>query len=71
VSDREGNELHPFPIFIEHRDKERVVFLGLLRESDVATEVPAEANLDDDIGATCFLLKEIGFGEGEFGTPLA
>jgi hypothetical protein len=50
MADREGHELHPSPIFLEGRD-EGGVFLGLLVELNVAAEVPAEADLDEDEGA--------------------
>ena len=50
VADGKGNELHPSPIPSEGRD-EGGVFLGLFVELNVAAEVPAEADLDEDEGA--------------------
>ena len=46
VTDGEGNELHPSPIPYEGRD-EWGVFLGLLVDFNVASEVRAEADLDN------------------------
>ncbi len=69
MADGEGNELHPSPIPFEGRD-EGGVLLGLLVDLDVAAEVHAEADLDNDEGAF-FLSKEVGSGEGVYGTPLA
>ena len=39
-------------------------------ELNVAAEIPAKADLDDDKGAFS-LSKEFGSGEGVYGTPLA
>ncbi len=50
MADREGHELHPSPGFPEGRD-EGGLFLGLLVELDVAAEVRAEADLDENEGA--------------------
>jgi len=68
VSDREGDKLHPSPLFIEGR-YEGGVFLGILCELDVAAEVYAKANLDDDDGAV-FLVEGLGSREEDSGTPL-
>jgi hypothetical protein len=56
VADGKGNELHPSPLSSEGRD-ERGVFLGLLVELNVAAEVLAEANLDDDEGALFYVKR--------------
>ena len=69
VTDGKGNELHSSPIPFEGRNEEGV-FIGLLVELNVAAEVHAEADLDDDEYAL-FLSKEVGSGEGAYGTPLA
>jgi hypothetical protein len=67
VADREGNELHPFPILFEGRD-EGGVFLGLLVDLDVAAEVPAEADLDNDEGAQ-FPIERGRIGGGSVWDP--
>ena len=54
VADREGQKLHPSPVFSEGRD-EGGVLLGLLVEFNVAAEVSAEADLDEDEGALIFV----------------
>ena len=56
VADGKGSELHPFPIPFEGRDEEGF-FLGLLVELNVAAEVPAEADLDDDEGALFYVKR--------------
>ena len=53
VADREGHKLHPSPVFSEGRDEGGV--LGLLVDLNVAAEVPAEADLDEDEGALFFV----------------
>ena len=50
VADREVHKLHPSPVFSEGRD-EGGILLGLLAELNVAAEIPAEADLDEDEGA--------------------
>ena len=50
MTDREGYELHPSPVFPEGHD-EGGALLGLLVKLNVATEVSAEADLDEDEGA--------------------
>ena len=57
-----GYELHPFLVSSEGR-QERGVFLGLLLKLNVAAEILAEADLDDDEGA--FFLVEGGRVGGE------
>jgi hypothetical protein len=57
VSDREVDELHSSPIFFEGHDQGGV-FLGLLRELEIAAEVSAKADLEDDNGA--LFLVEVG-----------
>ncbi len=62
VADGKGNELHPSPIPSEYRN-EGGVLLGLLVEFNVAAEVRAEADLDDDEGALYFVeICRIGRG---------
>ena len=71
VADGKGNEPNPSPIPFEGRD-EGEVFLGLLVELNVATEVPAEADVDDDERCIVFCQKRSGrTGKGVSGTPLA
>jgi len=70
VADGKSNKLHPSPILSKGRDEGRGVFLGLLVELNVATEVLAEADLDD-AGVALLLSKEVGSEEGVSGTPLA
>jgi hypothetical protein len=67
MADREGNELHPSPVFPEGRD-EGGVFLGLLVELNVAAGVHEEADLDEDEGA---LLSDEGdrVGRGSVWDP--
>ena len=60
VFDGEGNELHPSPVSSEGR-QEGGVFPGLLLVLNVAAEIPAKADLDEDEGAF-FLSKEVGSG---------
>jgi len=62
VTDGKGSELHPSPIPSESHD-EGGVFLGLLVELNVATEVPAKADLDDDESVMLFV-KRGRFGGG-------
>ena len=54
VADREGHKLHPSPVFSEGRDAGGVL-VGLLVELNVAAEVPAKADLDEDEGALLFV----------------
>ena len=61
-ADGKGNELHPSPIPYEGRD-ERGVFLGLLVKLNVAAEIHAYADFDDDEGAL-FLVKRGRVGGG-------
>ena len=67
VADREGHKLHPSPTFSEGRD-EGEVLLGLLIELNVAAEVPAEADLDDDEGAF-FCINRSWVGGGSVWDP--
>ena len=53
LADRKGHKLHPSLVFSEGRD-EGGVLLGLLFEFNVAAEVSAEADLDEDEGALLF-----------------
>ena len=62
MADGKGNEVHPSLVFVEDRQEGRV-FLGLLLELNVAAEVHAEADLDDDEGAL-FLVKGGQVGGG-------
>ena len=55
VADEKGIELHPSPISSEGRDEGGGVLLVLLVAPNVAIEVPAEADLDDDEGALHFV----------------
>ena len=54
VPDRKGDELHPYPMFLEGRDKGGVS-LGLLRELDAAVDFLEKAGLDDINGAYSFV----------------
>jgi len=67
VADGKGNELHSSPIPYEVRD-EGGVFLGLLVEINLAAEVLAEADLDDDEGAP-FSVKRGRVGGGSVCDP--
>ena len=53
MADREGHEHHSSPVFPESRDEG--IFLGFLVELNVAAEVPAETDLDEDEGALLFI----------------
>jgi hypothetical protein len=54
VADREGHKLHPSPVFSEGRD-EGGVLLGIFVKLNVAAEVHAKADLDEDEGALLFV----------------
>jgi len=54
VADGEGNELRPFSVSSEGR-KERGVFLDLFVALNVAVEVHAKADLDEDESALCLV----------------
>jgi hypothetical protein len=62
VADGKGNKLHPSPVSSEGR-QEWGVFLGLLLELIVASEIHAETDLDDDEGAF-FLVEGDRIGGG-------
>ena len=49
VADGKGDELHPSSVSFEGRQEWRV-FYGLLLELNVAAEIYAEANFDEDEG---------------------
>jgi hypothetical protein len=57
VADGEGNELQPSPVLFETRNDEGGVFLGLCLDLSVASEVPAEADLDENEAALCPVKK--------------
>jgi len=57
VVDGKGNELHSSPISSES-SQEGEVFVGLLLELIVASEVPTEADLDDD--EVAYFLVDVG-----------
>ncbi len=67
VADGEGHKLHPPPVFSEGRD-EGGVLLGLLVEFNVAAEVSAEADLDEDEGELLYVEGD-RFGRGSVWDP--
>ncbi len=62
MADGKGIDIHPPSVFFEGCH-EWAVFLGLLLELNIAVEVPAKADLDDDKGAF-FLVEGAWGGEG-------
>ncbi len=67
MADGECNEIHPSPIPSEGRD-EGGEFLGLLVDLNVATEVPAKADLGNDEGSL-FLVERGRVGGGSVWDP--
>jgi hypothetical protein len=67
VTDREGHRLHPSPVLSEGRD-EGGVLLGLFVELNVAAEVPAKADLNEDEGVLLFV-EGVRVGRGSLWDP--
>ncbi len=69
VADGKGNELSPSPLLFEGRDEGGVfsVFLSNLTSQPRSLQKPISTMMR----VHCFLSKEVGLGEGVFGTPLA
>ena len=54
MADGEGHKVHSSPVFPKGRD-EGGVLIGLLVELNIAAEIPAKADLDEDEGALLFV----------------